>query len=480
MGMMRRRSFKTAILSGLIAVVTLLMPANLYASDLSGNNEKILSDVVAISGGERAVYAIKKDGTVWAWGGFRDSGLLGNGYTVPSTSPVQMKIDNAKDIASGSRLTLILKKDGTVWATGSNEDGQLGIGITSYDKALEPVQIKELVNVKAIAAESNQSLALLEDGTVWQWGKTDRVNPPSNKPVKVEGLFSGLDISAGNGSAMMLDDRGKVHVWGTRLFDTNPDKLRNPTEISGTKEYTAIATSRQRGAAIQTDGTVWTWNNSKQFPTPGELLIPVKVQRTENARQIVGGSSSSFSIIKKDGTVWTWDSYWDGPSYKALQVKGINDAVDLASSQFSGHYALLENGTVMKWTMELGESSEPKPVNAPIKVVMKGETLSLVIPPIIINNVSYVPLRGVFEPLGATIEWNQGNFTGVVKKDDITIEINTSSEGMKLNGKTLTGELKPISVNYVTMVPLRFLSETLGAEVKWQSDKNTIYINLPK
>ncbi|WP_454191204.1 stalk domain-containing protein [Paenibacillus sp. Marseille-Q7038] len=242
----------------------------------------------------------------------------------------------------------------------------------------------------------------------------------------------------------------------------------------------AIATSRQRGAAIQTNETVWTWNNSKQFPSPGELLNPIKVQSTENARQIVGGSSSSFSIIKKDGTVWTWDSYWDKSSYKAIQVKGIKNAVDLASSQFNGHYALLKNGTVMKWTMELGEPSEPKPVNAPINVVMKGETLSLVIPPIIINNVSYVPLRGVFEPLGATIEWYQGNFTGVVKKDDITIEINTSSEGMKLNGETLTGELKPISVNYVTMVPLRFLSETLGAEVKWQSDKNTIYINVPK
>lgn len=111
---------------------------------------------------------------------------------------------------------------------------------------------------------------------------------------------------------------------------------------------------------------------------------------------------------------------------------------------------------------------------------MKGETLSLVIPPIIVNNVSYVPLRGVFEPIGATIEWNQGNFTGVVKKDDIVIEINASSKEMKLNGKPLAGELKPISLNYVTMVPLRFLSETLGAEVKWQSDKNTIYINLPK
>ncbi|WP_454191205.1 RCC1 domain-containing protein [Paenibacillus sp. Marseille-Q7038] len=201
--MIKRGSFKTAVLSGLIAVVIFLMPVSLYASDLSGNNEKILSDTVAISAGERAVYAIKKDGTVWAWGGFRNSGLLGNGYTVPSTSPVQMKIDNAKDIASGSRHTLILKKDGTVWATGSNEDGQLGIGSTSYDKALEPVQIKELVNVKAIAAESNQSLALLEDGTVWQWGKTDRVNPPSNKPVKVEELSSGLEISVGNGSAMM-------------------------------------------------------------------------------------------------------------------------------------------------------------------------------------------------------------------------------------------------------------------------------------
>jgi len=457
------------------------MPKVLYATEYSIQNQKHLSDVTAIAAGEWAIYAVKRDGSVWVWGGMRNSGLIGNGYTVPSESPVRMKMDGAVDVASGTKHALILKKDGTVWATGSNVDGQLGIDVSSTETVLDPIQVESLRDIKAIAAEGDQSLALQADGTVWQWGRTDRVNTPSFKPIKVEGLPSGISIAAGYGSAMILDSKGNVHVWGTMLYETNPDKLRKPTIISGLMKSTEIATLGQRAAALAEDGTLWTWNNSKLYPTPGKLLNPTKVVNADGVRQVAGGTGSSFSLIKDDGTVWMWDSYWDKPAYTAVQVPGIKNALDIANSQFRGQYALLENGTVMKWTVDsFGKPSVPVFVKAPINVQLNDETLSLVVPPIIINNISYVPLRGVFEHIGATIKWNQGSFTSVVKKDDIIIEIHAPSEEIRLNGRSLPEELKPKVINDVTMVPIRFISETLGAEVKWIPDSNTIHISIPQ
>ncbi|WP_458127336.1 stalk domain-containing protein [Paenibacillus sp. Z3-2] len=478
--MRTHRCVKSTLISLLITMTIFFMPNVLHATEYSSQNQKLLSDITAIAAGEWAVYAVKKDGSVWVWGGTRNSGLIGNGYTVPSESPVQMKIDGVVDVASGTKHALILKKDGTVWATGSNVDGQLGLDIASDETVLEPVEVEGLSNIKAIVAEGNQSLALQADGTVWQWGRTDRINTPSFKPIKIEEFPLGMSIATGYGSAMMLDIEGNVHVWGTMLYETNPDKLRKPTIISGLMKSTEIVTLGQRAAALTEDGTLWTWNNSKLYPTPGKLLSPSKVLGADGVQQVAGGTGTFFSLIKDDGTVWMWDSYLDKPRYTAVQVPGINNAVDIANSQFQGQYALLENGTVLKWTVDpLGKTSEPEPIKAPINVQLNDETLSLVVPPIIVNNISYVPLRGVFEHIGATIEWDQGSFTSVIKKDDIIIEIHAPSEGIQVNGNPLRDELRPKIINYVTMVPIRFISETLGAEVKWISDNNTIHISIP-
>ena len=471
--------FKLIPVFMLFVVIVFSLPHRIQAGESNAYQAKRLSNVTVVAAGERSVYAIKEDGTVWAWGGWKRSGLLGNGYPVQSVSPVQMKISDAHDVASGTGHTLLLKKDGTVWATGSNEDGQLGLGTASNEIVLAPVRIEGLNNIKAIVADGNQSLALKSDGTVWQWGRTDRVNIPSSTPVRVEGLPAGVSIAAGSGSAMMLDVEGNVYVWGTVLTETNPDKIRKPTRVSGLKKSTAIAASGKRAAALAEDGTVWTWNNSKLYPTPGQLLHPTKVLQAEGVQHITGGGGSSFGLTKKDGTVWMWYSYWDQPAYTAVQIRGIHDASHMASSQVWGNYALLKNGTLMTWEMDtLGQFSKPEPVQAPIQIQLNGEVIPLVIPPVIINNVSYVPLRGVFEPIGATIEWNQGNFTGKVKKGNTVIEIYAAAEKLSLNGQFVPDEFNPKMFHGVTIVPLRFISEKLGAEVKWNAADYTVHINI--
>ena len=87
--------------------------------------------------------ALKQDGTLWAWGE-NSYGQLGVGDTTDRSSPTQ--VGSAHDwaaIAPGgadSYHTLALKKDGTLWAWGFNRFGQLGLGDTS--DRLTPTQVR--------------------------------------------------------------------------------------------------------------------------------------------------------------------------------------------------------------------------------------------------------------------------------------------------------------------------------------------------
>ncbi|MCU6793724.1 S-layer homology domain-containing protein [Paenibacillus sp. WQ 127069] len=101
---------------------------------------KGLKDIIAVSGGRGHNLALNKDGTVWAWGG-NFTGQLGDGTTDERTDPI--RVSDLTDIiavtASSADHNLALRKDGTVWAWGANEAGQLGDGSTESQRY--PVQV---------------------------------------------------------------------------------------------------------------------------------------------------------------------------------------------------------------------------------------------------------------------------------------------------------------------------------------------------
>lgn len=90
------------------------------------------------------------------------------------------------------------------------------------------------------------------------------------------------------------------------------------------------------------------------------------------------------------------------------------------------------------------------------------------------------PLRGIFESLGASVNWNSKSQTIEAHKGNTKIWLKIGSRNAKVNGKTVTLSV-PAKVQYGrTLVPLRFISEALGENVQWDSSTRSIYIgNLP-
>lgn len=112
----------------------------------------------------------------------------------------------------------------------------------------------------------------------------------------------------------------------------------------------------------------------------------------------------------------------------------------------------------------------------PIRVFLDYETQSYDQPPLLVEGTTLVPMRGIFENLGADVAWDEANQKITATKSSATVELQIGVQTAKVNGTTLTLTQKPQIVNGRTLVPLRFVSESLGAEVKWHGESRTVEI----
>ena len=141
-----------------------------------------VSNVVSIAaggGGINASGAVKKDGTVWVWGG-NQSGMMGNGKNPVlgepgsiNRKPIQVKgITNARVIRMGSGHVGVILTDGTLRMWGHDGWGQIGVGTAGFYQ-LTPKQTK-ITNVKELYIGGSRNLAVKSDGTLWFWGPSFR------------------------------------------------------------------------------------------------------------------------------------------------------------------------------------------------------------------------------------------------------------------------------------------------------------------
>ena len=87
-----------------------------------------------------------------------------------------------------------------------------------------------------------------------------------------------------------------------------------------------------------------------------------------------------------------------------------------------------------------------------------------------------VPLRAIFEALGASVEWDDATKTVTAVKGDITIKMTIGNDSFARNDETVALDSPATIVDSRTLVPVRAIAESFGSKVGWIAESKTVTI----
>lgn len=119
-------------------------------------------------------------------------------------------------------------------------------------------------------------------------------------------------------------------------------------------------------------------------------------------------------------------------------------------------------------------------VNSGITVLYNGTRISFHSygqNPELLNSRTLVPLRSIFEAMGAEVEWDGATSTAIAKRDGVEIRIQIGANAMYKDGKAIPVDVPAQLLNSRTMVPVRVIAEAFGADVQWNGIGSTVLIN---
>lgn len=130
---------------------------------------------------------------------------------------------------------------------------------------------------------------------------------------------------------------------------------------------------------------------------------------------------------------------------------------------------ILSLQTVYSWKSNkwIPVSMTAIPLNYNIDIKLNDKYLFFDSEPIVVDSRTLVPMRAIFEALGADIYWDQNTSTVSAYKNGVSIKVKLNEKIAYINNMQFELDVPPLAIDGRTMVPVRFVSEALGAEVTW-------------
>ena len=111
-----------------------------------------------------------------------------------------------------------------------------------------------------------------------------------------------------------------------------------------------------------------------------------------------------------------------------------------------------------------------------ISVVLNGETFYFDQAPVIEDGTTLVPVRAIFEKYNMIVNYNESTRTITAESAGSNISMVLNSNTAYVNGQPVTLRVAPKIIGDRTLIPLRFISESLGVAVEWDEYTRTIYL----
>ncbi|HJV47287.1 MAG TPA: copper amine oxidase N-terminal domain-containing protein, partial [Bacillota bacterium] len=149
---------------------------------------------------------------------------------------------------------------------------------------------------------------------------------------------------------------------------------------------------------------------------------------------------------------------------------------DLSSAIQTKEQEVQTNFTNLDSVKKLGNLYS-KAGNTDVKTLINGHQSHFDTPPVIKDGHTLIPIRGVSESLKADVQWDSTAQTVTINRDGTTIVLTVGSNVATINGESVTLDAPSSIMNGRAFVPLRFISEALKAQVNWVPDGQIIDIN---
>lgn len=179
------------------------------------------------------------------------------------------------------------------------------------------------------------------------------------------------------------------------------------------------------------------------------------------------------------------DGVWQSSSNQIpyiyyMDISGISDgshSLKIETDGVSKEYTFTKSGNSVAFGEGVGTSSIPE-VQELIHVNFNDTYLNFDQPPIISEGRTLVPLRTIFEAMGASVDWNAETQTVTAVRGGDTVSLTIGSNVMYKNGTAVSLDVPAQIVNSRTLVPARAVAEAFGAFVGWDEPTRTVVINI--
>ena len=114
--------------------------------------------------------------------------------------------------------------------------------------------------------------------------------------------------------------------------------------------------------------------------------------------------------------------------------------------------------------------------NVEIKVKLNGEEVVFDQGPILVNEKPMLPIRAIFEKMGAFVNWDNETETAMAVKGDIVVMIQIGNEKMFKIGEAIELETPAMLVNDRTLIPVEAVAAIWDCDVEWNSEINEVII----
>lgn len=263
-----------------------------------------------------------------------------------------------------------------------------------------------------------------------------------------------------NGSAVMPNEKGE-YIANFSLSEGENDFVITAQDLAGN-----ISTEQRKVFYYSVSPTI-------------KILSPSNFQLFSATDIVIKGVVNPVSDVKLEinGLQVNYDENGNFECPITLQTEGMNIVTVTAKHNLSGKSV----------SVNLVVYYKPVVVKKEIKVVLKigskevivdGESKTLDVAPYIdpATNRTLVPIRFISEVFGGNVEWDEKNKNINISLNSIQIALQVGNYNAFVNGKFIKLEQPPVIKDGRTMVPIRFISEAMGAQVSWDEESKQITI----